>query len=200
MSLKDKWSHNEQSSPIGYQVKSGGITRELDKEPLLHYSSIYTTTSWSMLQQCVYLISIHHATTSCPITHPHVFSIRPPCFLHVPWHHTFNLRYICAHYVYTMRNPYPLMSLLTLTPSRLFPILLDHYRLYHMTSRSRAYLLYLFSHCRLIIITTIYTCPNPNPSPSLSTCSIYNTYPKGYILSIRSTSVKYMLSVVHTKR
>jgi len=74
-----------------------------------------------------------------------------------------------------MRNPCPLTSFLTLTPSRLFPILLDHSRLYHMTSRSRAYLLYLFSHCRLIIITTIYTCPNPNPSPSLSTRSSYNS-------------------------
>ena len=124
-SLKDKWSHNEQSSPMGYQVKSGGITRELNKEPLLHYSSIYTTTSWSMLQQSVYLMSIHHASTSCPITHPHVFSLRPPCFLHVPWHHTFNLRCTYAHHVYTMRNPCPLTSSLTLTPSRLFPILLD---------------------------------------------------------------------------
>ena len=43
-----------------------------------------------------------------------------------------------------------------------------------MTSRSCVYLLYLFFRCRLIIITTIYTCPNPNPSPSLSTCSSYN--------------------------
>ena len=117
-SLKDKWSHNKQSSPIGYQVKSGEITRELDKEPSLHCSSIYTTISWSMLQQCVYLMSIHHASTSCPITHPHVFSLRPLCFLHVSWHHTFNLCYTCAHYVYTMRNPCPLMSSLTLTPSR----------------------------------------------------------------------------------
>ena len=124
-SFKDKWSHNEQSSPMGYQVKSGGITRELDKEPSLYCSSIYTTTSWSILQQCVYLMSIHHASTSCPITHPHMFSLRPPCFLHVPWHHTFNLYYTCAHHVYTMRNPCPLTSSLTLTPSRLFPILLD---------------------------------------------------------------------------
>jgi len=98
-SLKNKWSHNEQSSPIGYQVKSGGITRELDKEPSLHYSSIYTTTSWSMLQQCVYLMSIHHAST-----------LRLPCFLYVPWRHTFNLCCTCAHHVYTMRNPCPLMS------------------------------------------------------------------------------------------
>jgi len=53
--LKDKWSHNEQSSPMGYQVKSRGITRELDKEPSLHCSSIYINTKWSVLQQCVYL-------------------------------------------------------------------------------------------------------------------------------------------------
>ena len=66
-----------------------------------------------------------YASSSCPITYPHVFSIRLPCFLHVPWHHTLNLHCTCAHYVYTMRNSCPLMSLLTLTPSRLFPILLD---------------------------------------------------------------------------
>jgi len=114
-SLKDKWSHNEQSSPIGYQVKSGGITRELDKEPSLYCSSIYTTTSWSMLQQCVYLMSIHYASSSYPITHLHMFSLRLPCFLHVPWHHIFNLRSTCAHHVYTMRNPCSLTSSLTLT-------------------------------------------------------------------------------------
>jgi len=33
----------------GYLVV--GITRELNKELSLHYSSIYTNTSWSMLQQ-----------------------------------------------------------------------------------------------------------------------------------------------------
>ena len=129
-----------------------GITRELNKEPSLHCSSIYIIYMWSVLQQYVYLMSIHHASTSCLITHPHVFSIRLPCFLHVPWCHTFNLRYTCAHHVYTMRNPCPLMSLLTLTPSRLFPILLDpksfqttldYSSLYHMTSRSHAYLLTL---------------------------------------------------------
>jgi len=68
------------------------------------------------LSLCVILISI---------THPHMFSIRLPCFLHVPWYHTFNLRCTCTHHVYTMRNPCPLISLLTLTPSRLFLILLD---------------------------------------------------------------------------
>ena len=82
-SLKDKWSHNEQSSPMGYQVKSGGITRELDKEPSLHCFSIYTNYMWSILQQ-YYSCPNVHALSSCPITHPHVFSLRLPCFLHVP--------------------------------------------------------------------------------------------------------------------
>jgi len=34
---------------VGYLVV--GITRELDKEPLLYWSSIYITGSWSVLQQ-----------------------------------------------------------------------------------------------------------------------------------------------------
>jgi len=105
---------------------NGGITRELDKEPLLYCSSIYINYMWSVLQQYVYLMSIYHTSTSCPLTHPHVFSIRPLCFLHVPWHHTFNLCCTSAHHVYTMRNPCPLMS--SPNPnsiSRLFPILLD---------------------------------------------------------------------------
>jgi len=55
----------------------------------------------------------------------HVFSLRPPCFLHVLWHHTLNLRCTCAHHMYTIRNLCLLTSLLTLTPFRLFPILLD---------------------------------------------------------------------------
>jgi len=114
-SLKDKWSHNQQSSPVGYQVTNRGITRELDKEPSLYCSSIYTITSWSMLQQYVYLMSIYYAFTSCPITHPHVFSLRLPCFPHVLWRHIFNLRCTCAHHVYTMRNPCLLTSSLTLT-------------------------------------------------------------------------------------
>ena len=124
LSLKDKWSHNEQSSPMGYQVKSRGITRELNKEPSLHCSSIYINYMWSMLQQ-YYSCSNVHTSSLCPITHPHVFFLRPPCFLHMPWCHTFNLRCTCAHHMYTIRNPCPLTSLLTLTPSRLFPILLD---------------------------------------------------------------------------
>ena len=55
------------------QISSEKFTRELDKEPSLHCSSIYITYRWSMLQQCVYLMSIHHAST-----------LRLPCFLHVP--------------------------------------------------------------------------------------------------------------------
>ena len=146
---------------MGYQVKSGRITRELDKEPLLYSFSIYTTTLWSMLQQCVYLMSIHYASTSCPITHPHVFSLRPPCFLHVPWHHTFNLHYTCAHHVYTIRNPCPLTSSLTLTPSRLFLILLDS-KSFQTILASVTWLpghmpiFYPFVRYRLIIIILIY--------------------------------------------
>ena len=111
---------------MSYQVTNEGITRELNKEPSLHCSSIYITYKWSVLQQCVYLMSIHHTSTSCPITYPHVFSIRPPCFLHVPWCHTLDLRCTCAHHVYTIRNSCPLTS--SPNPnsiSRLFPILLD---------------------------------------------------------------------------
>jgi len=51
---------------IGYLVVE--ITRELNKELLLHCSSIYINTMWSMLQQ--YLPALK---ASCPITHP-------PCF------------------------------------------------------------------------------------------------------------------------
>ena len=132
---------------VGLSSNEWGITRELDKEPSLYCSSIYISYMWSMLQQYVYLMSIHHASTSCPITHPHVFSLRLPCFLHVPWHHTFNLHYTCVHHVYTMKNPCFLTSSLTLTPSRLFLILLnsksfqtalDHSSFYHMTSRLHA--------------------------------------------------------------
>ena len=96
-SLKDKWSYNKQSSPMGYQVMNGGITRELDKELSLHCSSIYITYKWSMLQQYLTDPKVH-AATSCPISYPHMFSIRLPCFLHVSWCHTFNLRCTCAHH------------------------------------------------------------------------------------------------------
>ena len=128
----------------GYLVV--GITRELDKEPLLHYSSIYINTIWSVLQQYLpVLISMH-----CPyiLLLIHYASIsRPPYYVHVPWHHTFNLYCTCAYYVYTMRNHCPLTSSLTLTPSRLFLIFLDpksfqtaldYSSFYHMTSRSHA--------------------------------------------------------------
>ena len=51
---------------VGYPVV--GITKELDKKPLLHCSSIYINTMWSVLQQ--YLSALK---ASCPITYP-------PCF------------------------------------------------------------------------------------------------------------------------
>jgi len=56
-----------------------------------------------------------HASSSCPITHPHVFSLRPPCFLYVSWCHTLNLHCTYTYHVYTMRNPCSLTSSLTLT-------------------------------------------------------------------------------------
>jgi len=40
---------------VGYLVVE--ITRELDKEPSLHCYPIYISYKWSVLQQCVYLIS-----------------------------------------------------------------------------------------------------------------------------------------------
>jgi len=49
---------------VGYLVVE--ITRELDKEPSLHCSSIYTITSWSVLQQCVYLMSYYSFTMCFP--------------------------------------------------------------------------------------------------------------------------------------
>jgi len=109
---------------VGLSSNEWGITRELDKEPSLHCSSIYISYMWSVLQQYLTDPKVH-ASASCPLLIYHASTLRPPCFLHVPWHHIFNLRYTCAHHVYTMRNTCPLTSSLTLTPSRLFPILLD---------------------------------------------------------------------------
>ena len=40
---------------VGYLVVE--ITRELDKEPLLYCYPIYISYKWSILQQCVYLMS-----------------------------------------------------------------------------------------------------------------------------------------------
>jgi len=87
---------------------------------LLYLYKLYVVHATTILT-CPYV----HASSSCPITHPHVFFLRPPYFLHVLWRHTFNLHCICVHHVYTMRNSCPLTSSLTLTPSRLFLILLD---------------------------------------------------------------------------
>jgi len=103
----------------GYLVV--GITRELNKGPLLHCSSIYINTRWSMLQQCVYLMSYYSSTMLLP----HVSLLKLPCRIYVSWCHTLNLHCTCVHHVYTIRNSCPLTSFLTLTPSRLFLILLD---------------------------------------------------------------------------
>ena len=60
----------------GYLVV--GITRELDKEPLLHCSSIYINTTWSMLQQylpalmsmhCPHVLLLIHHKATMPYTY-----------------------------------------------------------------------------------------------------------------------------------
>jgi len=43
-----------------------------------------------------------HASTSCPLLIHHASTLRPPCHIHVPWCHTFNLRCTCVHHVYTI--------------------------------------------------------------------------------------------------
>ena len=63
---------------VGYLVVV--IIRELDKEPLLHCSSIYINYMWSILQQ--YLLAL----MSMPLSH--VLLLRPPYHIHVPWRHT----------------------------------------------------------------------------------------------------------------
>ena len=83
---------------VGYLVV--GITRELDKEPSLHCSSIYINTMWSMLQQCIYLMSYYSSTMLLPQGHHamfmcsdvilfnlchHVYTICIPWGTHVPW-------------------------------------------------------------------------------------------------------------------
>jgi len=164
---------------VGYQVKSGD------------YKNYKRTRQGALAVLLLYLYKLHvvrattistgpyvHASSSCPITYPHVFSLRPPYCIHVPWHHTFNLHCTCTYHVYIIRNPCPLTSSLTLSPSRLFLILLDP-KFFQTVLDSVTWLpghIPIFTCCRLIIITTIYTCPNPNPSPSLSTLLSYNSY------------------------
>ena len=127
---------------VGYLVV--GITRELDKEPSLYYSSIYINTMWSMLQQCLpALMSMYHSHILLLIHY--TSTSRLPCHIHVPWYHILWSPLPYIHHVYIMRNLCPLTSLLTLTLSRLFPILLDlksfqtaldYSSLYYMTFRS----------------------------------------------------------------
>ena len=77
---------------VGYLVV--GIIRELDKELLLHCSSIYINTRWSVLQQYVYLMSYYSSTMLLPQGH-HAISMCPNIIL-------FNLH----HHVYTMYTPW----------------------------------------------------------------------------------------------
>ena len=159
----------------GLSSNEWGITRELDKEPSLHCSSIYITYKWSMLQQYLTDPKVH-ASTSCPLLIHYASTLRPPCFLHVPWRYTFNLRYTCAHHMYTMRNPCPLTS--SPNPnslSRLFPILLDP-KSFQTTLDYSTWLPghVLFLRCRLIILLSIYVRLTLTLAKSLSTLSSYN--------------------------
>jgi len=101
------------SKALSWLSSSGNYkrTRQGALTALLLYLYKYIVVRATTILTCPYV----HASSSCPITHPHVFSLRPPCFLHVLWCHTFNLHCTCAYYIYTMRNSCPLMSSLTLT-------------------------------------------------------------------------------------
>ena len=69
---------------VGYLVVE--ITRELDKEPSLYCSSIYINTIWSVLQQCVYLMSYYSSTMLLFQGH-HVMSMCPDIILFNLHHH-----------------------------------------------------------------------------------------------------------------
>ena len=83
---------------VGYLVV--GITRELDKEPSLHYSSIYINTMWFILQQYLpALMSIHHphvllltvyiySDVILLISVIYMCTICTPWGTVVPWHHS----------------------------------------------------------------------------------------------------------------
>jgi len=60
---------------VGYLVVR--ITRELNKEPSLHCYSIYISYKWSMLQQCVYLMST--LQWLCKTVHSALMSMCPTC-------------------------------------------------------------------------------------------------------------------------
>jgi len=63
---------------VGYLVVE--ITKELNKEPSLYCSSIYINTMWSILQQCVYLMSYYSSTMLLPQGH-HAMSMCPDIIL-----------------------------------------------------------------------------------------------------------------------
>ena len=80
----------------GYLVV--GITRELDKEPSLHCSSIYINYMWSVLQQYLLalismplphvLLLIHHKATmlyTCALTSYSLISVVHVCTMCTPW-------------------------------------------------------------------------------------------------------------------
>ena len=103
------------SAKLSNRLSSSGDYKRTRQEALavlilyIYYRLLVHATT---IITCPYV----HILSSCLITYPHVFFLRPPCFLHVPWRQTLNLCCTCAHHMYTMRNSCLLTSLLTLLP------------------------------------------------------------------------------------
>ena len=68
LSLKDKWSHNEQSSLMGYQVKSGGLQENSTRSPRC-IDPLYILQAPSPCYNNIYL-----ALKSMPLPHVHYSS------------------------------------------------------------------------------------------------------------------------------
>jgi len=95
--------------------------------------TIYISCLWSMLW-LLYAYPNVHALSLCPLVIYLMSTSRPACCIHVLWHYTLNptLNFCCLyiHHVYTMRN----CILWRHFYSKLFPILLDHFRPYDIMS------------------------------------------------------------------
>ena len=73
--------------------------------------TIYINYPWSMLWLHICYASYPnvHALSSYSLLIFHVFTLRPACCIHVPWHHilnpTLNLHRPCMYHIYTIRKP-----------------------------------------------------------------------------------------------
>jgi len=73
-------SNTNNKSQDEYQVE---IIRELNKEFLMHFYTIYTKCSWSML-----MINNPILISMCNLCINLMSSIRTPYHIHMPWHHS----------------------------------------------------------------------------------------------------------------